>query len=98
MGNWLGRHQKLIWRIQWAVILIYAFLIIVPANLPLPTDAATLFHNLTVTAQFIFWGVWWPFVLLSMILFGRLWCGMLCPEGALSEFANRYGRGGKIPR
>ncbi len=32
------------------------------------------------------------FVLLSGILFGQLWCGYLCPFGALQEFISRLGR------
>jgi hypothetical protein len=49
-------------------------------------------------AQLLFWGVWWPFVILSIMLMGRVWCGVLCPEGALTEFASRHGRGGRIPK
>lgn len=98
IGKWLGEHQQFIRRVQWAIILVYALLMIIPVFLPLPTESATLFHHLTVFAGFVFWGIWWPFVLLSMIFFGRLWCGVLCPEGSLSEFANKYGREGSIPR
>ncbi len=32
------------------------------------------------------------FVLLSGVLFGQLWCGFLCPFGALQEFISRLGR------
>ena len=98
IGHWLGRNQKAIRAIQWVVILFYAFLIIVPPFLPLPDEAATLINNLTVFSQFMFWGIWWPFVLLSIVFFGRMWCGVLCPEGSLSEFANRFGKHKGIPQ
>ena len=98
LGNWLGTNQKAIRAIQWVIILFYALLIMVPTFLPLPPDTATLVNNLTVFSQFMFWGIWWPFVLLSIVFFGRLWCGVLCPEGSLSEFANRYGWHKAIPK
>jgi hypothetical protein len=55
-------------------------------------------ERLVLAAQYLFWGVWWPFVILSMMFMGRVWCGVLCPEGALAEFASRHGRGGAIPK
>lgn len=96
-GHWLAKHQRWIRSVQWIIILIYATLIIIPVFLPLPDETATLFHHFTVFAGFLFWGIWWPFVIISIILFGRLWCGILCPEGALSEIANRHGLGKTIP-
>ncbi len=80
-------------RLQWLVVVCYLVLVTVPAFLPLPARTAHLWNNLTLFAQFVFWGIWWPFVLLSMMFVGRLWCGLLCPEGALAEFASRHGRG-----
>ena len=63
------------------------------------TPYAALWHErLVLLAQYLFWGVWWPFVILSMMFVGRVWCGVLCPEGALAEFASRHGRGLSIPR
>ena len=76
---------------------VYVSLLAVPAFLPLPQGAAHIWTNLTLFAQFVFWGMWWPFVLVSMVLVGRLWCGLLCPEGALSERVSEHGRGGAMP-
>ena len=96
-GQWMQRHGSAIRGIQWVVVAVYAFLILVPAVMPLPDGSAHLWNNLTLAAQFVFWGIWWPFVLLSMVMLGRVWCGVLCPEGALTEFASRFGRGRAIP-
>jgi polyferredoxin len=97
LGHWLKRHQRIIMRLQWAVVGLYLLLVAVPAFLPLPDRTAHLWNNLTLFAQFCFWGIWWPFVLASMVLVGRAWCGLLCPEGSLSEVASRHGRGMAIP-
>ncbi|MGF6512173.1 4Fe-4S binding protein [Paraburkholderia sp. 32] len=96
-GQWMQRHGAVIRGIQWVVVAVYVFLIVVPALMPLPDDTAHLWNNLTLAAQFVFWGIWWPFVLLSMVMLGRVWCGVLCPEGALAEFASKFGRGRAIP-
>jgi polyferredoxin len=94
----MRRNGASIRALQWIVVAVYAILILVPVFLPLPDETAHLWSNLTLIAQFAFWGVWWPFVLVSMVLMGRVWCGVLCPEGALTEFASRHGRGKAIPR
>jgi polyferredoxin len=96
-GQWMQRHGALIRNVQWVVVLAYAVLILVPACMPLPDDTAHIWSNLTVFAQFVFWGIWWPFVLLSMVMLGRVWCGVLCPEGTLSELASKFGRARAIP-
>ncbi len=98
VGVWLRDHRRAIQWTQWAVTAAYLLLLIVPAALPLPGRTARLWSDITLLSQFVFWGVWWPFVLLSTVVLGRTWCGLLCPEGALSEFASRYGRGRAVPR
>jgi polyferredoxin len=70
----------------------------VPVLLPLPPRTAHLWTNVTLAAQFAFWGIWWPFVLLSMVLVGRTWCGVFCPEGTLTEAASRFSLGRAVPR
>lgn len=98
MGTWLRDHQRPIRLGQWLVVAIYLVLLVVPAALPLPPGTASQWSHITLVAQFVFWGLWWPFVLLSVVVLGRTWCGLLCPEGFLSELASRHGRGRATPR
>lgn len=133
LGDWMAGHRRAILAAQWAIVVFYAVLVVLPAFLPQPNPEARLFSSdfgaatfvdpeacttggmpltpqekaptaarwherLVLLAQYLFWGVWWPFVILSTMAFGRVWCGVLCPEGALAEFASRHGRGGAIPR
>jgi polyferredoxin len=98
LGEWLRRHQRVIGLVQWGIIGLYMLLVAVPAFLPLPTRAAHIWSNLTLFAQFAFWGLWWPFVLLSMVVVGRSWCGLFCPEGAITERVSRHGLGLPVPR
>lgn len=98
VGHAMRRHAGVIRGLQWAVVLFYCVLLVIPAFLSLPPAEAGILNNLTLLAQFLFWGLWWPFVLLSVVLFGRLWCGVLCPEGALSEWASQRGLGRGTPR
>ncbi|NOZ38473.1 MAG: 4Fe-4S binding protein [Gammaproteobacteria bacterium] len=97
LGDVMQARRNLIQAIQWIVVIFYFSLLIWPAFLPLPKDYAHFYENLVLFAQFLFWGIWWPFVMLSMILLGRVWCGVFCPEGALSEWSSRYGLGHTIP-
>lgn len=98
LGDTLRRGRRAILALQWLVVGGYLVLVTVPAFLPLPPEHARIFDHLTRFAQFAFWGVWWPFVILSVIAFGRAWCGFLCPEGALTEWASRHGAGRRMPR
>jgi hypothetical protein len=97
-GDALQRHRGAVSVVQWTIVLVYAALVVVPVLLPPPPADAKIWTNLTLAAQFAFWGIWWPFVILSVVLGGRMWCGLLCPEGTLTEFASRHGLGRTIPR
>lgn len=98
LGLFLRRHRKLILTIQWMVVCVYAFLVVAPAFLPLPLANAHIWDNLRLFAQFAFWGVWWPGVMIATVALGRVWCGIFCPEGSLSEWVSRHGRGRPLPR
>ncbi len=97
-GLFLRRHRRLIMAIQWAVVAVYAALVVIPAFLPLPPESDHIWNNLRLFAQFCFWGLWWPGVMIATVTLGRVWCGVFCPEGSLSEWVSRYGRGQPLPR
>ncbi len=94
----LLRHPRFLPGLHLVMVLLYLSLILVPPFLPRPPEDATPFTNLVRSSQFVFWYLWWPFVVLSMILFGRAWCGFLCPEGTLAAWTSRFGGDRPIPR
>jgi len=98
LGLWLRRHRGPIIAIQWLIVVVYSVLVVVPAFLPLPPDQAHIWDNLRLFAQFCFWGLWWPGVMIATVTLGRVWCGLFCPEGFISERVSRYGRGKALPR
>jgi polyferredoxin len=98
IGTAMARHRRVIIAMQWIIVVFYLALLTVPAFMPIPPEDAHIYSNLRLFAQFMFWGIWWPFVMLSTMLFGRIWCGVFCPEGALTELVSRHGLGRAIPR
>ncbi|HBG46544.1 MAG TPA: ferredoxin [Deltaproteobacteria bacterium] len=90
-------HKRLIGYIHLAMLIMFTALILIPPFLPAPPEEATPLNNFTVFARFLFWGIWFPLVLLSTVVFGRIWCGVFCPQGALAEYANKVGINKKSP-
>jgi polyferredoxin len=56
-----------------------------------PQDVATNFGAIA------FFGIWWtPVMLLSLVLFGRIWC-YVCPIGAISQYLQDFGLRRRFP-
>ena len=98
IGRKMREHQRIIGMIQWLVVAFYAFFLLAPLCLPPPEPEARILNHLQLFAQFLFWGIGWPLIMLSMMLFGRVWCGVFCPDGTLTEYISRHGRKQSIPR
>ncbi|MCK9282783.1 MAG: 4Fe-4S binding protein [Rhodocyclaceae bacterium] len=96
-GNLLQRRQEAVRGIQWTVVALYLLLLLLPALTALTPEADPSLMRLTTWVEMLFWGVWWPGVVFSVMLFGQFWCGLLCPDGTLTECASRHGRAWKIP-
>ena len=89
-GNALENHPKIIAIIQWSMVLVYFSLLFIPVWIAEPETG--------LTARLLFWGIGWPLIVLGMMLFGRFWCGIFCPDGTLTEFVSKYGKKRSIPR
>jgi len=98
LERFVARHRdKLAW-IHVGMFFGFMALMIIPLFLPLPGDQATFYDNFTLFANFVIWGLWFPLVFVSVIFTGRSWCGVLCPLGAASEWANGIGMKRPVPR
>jgi len=89
--NFFVRNRERFGYIHMGMFVVFMALIFIPPFLSLPAEDDAIWNNFTLISRFLIWGLWFPLVLLSVILFGRLWCGLLCPQGALSEYAGRKG-------
>lgn len=97
-GLAMKRHPARIAFIQWSMVGIYAFLLFAPLLFPALENAVFFWENLQLFSVFVFWGIGWPLIMLSTMIFGRIWCGIFCPEGTVTETISRYGRKRSIPR
>lgn len=86
-GHWLYRRQDVVRAVQWGTVGLYLTLLVGPLAAPS--------SPLPRLAEALFWGMWWPGVILSVMVLGQFWCGLLCPDGAVTECASRHGRGRK---
>lgn len=93
----LKYHRKAISLIQWLVAILYFSLLLLPA-LSVNFADEDLYASLSGFSRLMFWGIGWPLIILSMMVFGRIWCGLFCPDGTLTEFISRHGKKRSIPR
>ncbi len=98
LERFVAHHRnKLAW-IHVSMFFGFMALMIVPLFLPPPGSHAAFYDNFTLFANFVIWGLWFPLVFVSVIFTGRSWCGVLCPLGAASEWANGFGLKRPVPR
>lgn len=91
------RYRRHIKWLQAAMFVVFLIVVGLPVLLPEPKPEATALTDPRLALKYLLWGLWFPLVFLTVIAVGRLWCGVLCPMGAASELANRYGLKRPIP-
>jgi len=97
LENIFVRYRDHIALVHAGMFVAFLALLFLPLFLPEPPEHATPFTHFTTFANYALWGVWFPLVFVSVIFSGRSWCGLLCPMGAASEWANRNGFKRAIP-
>ncbi|KKU44822.1 MAG: Polyferredoxin [Microgenomates group bacterium GW2011_GWC2_46_7] len=95
--GFLVSHRARFGYVHAFMAVVFLALVAIPVFFPFPADDDTALTNLQLLARFIVWGLWFPLMFLSVVLFGRLWCGLLCPQGALTEFMSKRGLNRPIP-
>lgn len=91
------QRSRLVW-VHSIMFFVFIALIFLPLFLSEPAELAGPLDHFTRFANYAMWGLWFPLVLLSVVFTGRSWCGLLCPMGAASEWANKKGPKFAIPR
>jgi hypothetical protein len=90
-------HRDRLALVHIGMFVIFVAILFLPLLLDRPPSDAGVFAHFTVFANVALWAVWFPLVFLSVIFSGRSWCGLLCPMGAASEWANTRGLRRPIP-
>ncbi|MDP6351277.1 MAG: 4Fe-4S binding protein [Alphaproteobacteria bacterium] len=104
LGDWAPvvegffvRHRHRLPIVHAAMLLLFLALILLPPLTERAGEQDGPFDNYRLFANLVLWGLWFPLVFASVVLTGRSWCGLLCPMGAASEWANGRGLKRAIP-
>lgn len=74
------------------VMMLLVFGLLIHGGLGVTTNDATFAKVLRNTnlANLIVWSYWWPMVIVSAIVLGRVWC-LACPMELVTSLASRFG-------
>jgi hypothetical protein len=85
--------------VSFRIITLVVFLLLVLIGFSSPTNDSFFVNQLSktnLTTSFI-WRLWWPMIVLTAILLGRVWC-MVCPVEMVTTFFARFGLKLRRPR
>ncbi len=81
------------------VVVLLCFLLVIAGGLAAPRVSAQMAGTLRNTnlAALIVWSLWWPLVIITAVLFGRIWC-QVCPMELVNSLVSRIGFKRPAPR
>ncbi len=71
---------------------LFVFILLIYGAIGITTndkDFAIILRN-TNLANLIVWSYWWPFIIVTAVLFGRFWCS-ICPMELITSFFGKIG-------
>jgi polyferredoxin len=80
------------------LIMLTIFVLLVVGGLGVTTgdpDLADWLRN-TNLSNLIVWSYWWPIIIITAVLFGRLWCAV-CPMELITYWASKIGLRQQVP-
>jgi len=90
MINKLFKQRYFLVSIQF--LTLFVFVVLIYGAIGISTDDpdfAKILRN-TNLANLIVWSYWWPFIIVTAILFGRFWC-TICPMELVTSFFSKIG-------
>ena len=90
MINKLFKSHYFLISMQFAALLVFVLLIYSAIGITTQDpDFAKILRN-TNLSNLIVWSYWWPFIIVTAILFGRFWCS-ICPMELVTSFVGKFG-------
>lgn len=82
---------------QWIMLAIFIALIVGGLGVTSDDPDHVQWLRNTNLANLIVWSYWWPVLIISAVLFGRVWC-TVCPMELVTYWAGRIGLKLRVPR
>jgi polyferredoxin len=81
------------------IFTLICFALLIAGGLAVPHVSEKMAGTLRNTnlAALIVWSLWWPLVIISAVVFGRIWC-QVCPMELVTSFFSKIGLKRKVPR
>ncbi len=90
MINKIFKNRFVLPFLQFVTLFVFALLIYGAIGVTTDDkDFAVVLRN-TNLANLIVWSYWWPFIIVTAILFGRFWCS-ICPMELVTSFFGKIG-------
>lgn len=83
--------------LQIITLLAFIFLIVIGLGADTKGTAFTQQLRNTNLANLLVWSVWWPLIIITAVVLGRMWC-MICPMELVTSLASKIGLKRKPPK